>query len=422
MNRCFPRVLPFFAVAAMVVFAATEPGPLAAQERAESVPLADGTSAEATNKTDPEKSDPSVSDPKDDPLYEAEFKKRETTFKDARQRLRDALSEQRAIYIRYLNLEDRNPAANQAYFDKRQEVRKLLDETYTAALELVRIGGDQESVQYLVTLIEHRLKRDIYDMETLEGATRLIDGGSSLMLLFQATARSAVVSGEFEIARKILGALDEEKMDDIEKSLKHFLDDYQKAYEKEAEIRKREAEEDRLPRVLLKTTQGDVVIELFLDQAPSTVANFIGLVEQGFYDGLDFYQVLDHLLAMTGDPTGLGNGSSGKFIVDEHDRSDARAALRGSLVMAKLPAGEPGKYVADSASSQFTILYLPIFSVTQSQTVFGRVIEGMDAISRLQRINPNKEKEKNAVVMPPDRIIEATVIRRPEKLPEVEYR
>ncbi len=182
-----------------------------------------------------------------------------------------------------------------------------------------------------------------------------------------------------------------------------------------------EETDDRLPRVKLETTQGDVVVELFLDQAPTTVANFIRLVEEGFYDELDFYQVIDHVLALTGDPNGDGSGNSGKFIKDEHDREDSRHAFRGSLLMAKIPEEASGEFVPNSASSQFSILLLPIASASDQQTVFGRVMEGMDVVSRLRRVDPNKEKEKDEIVLPADRIIEATVIRRPETLPEPEY-
>jgi len=145
------------------------------------------------------------------------------------------------------------------------------------------------------------------------------------------------------------------------------------------------------------------------------------LVEEGFYDGLDFFQVIDHTFALTGDPSGLGNGNSGKFIRDEHEREDARMAFRGSLVMAKVPQGDTGRFIPYSASSQFAILFLPVASVTDHQTVFGRVIEGMEVVSRLRRVDPNKEKEKGAVVMPVDSIIEATVVRRPDRLPEPEF-
>ena len=257
----------------------------------------------------------------------------------------------------------------------------------------------------------------------MEGAARLIDGGSQLKYLFETAARSAVVCGEFVMAKKLYDALNDEQQDEVDNRLEFNLEQYREQFEAEAIIREVEIQEDRLPRVLLKTTQGDVVVELFLDQAPSTVSNFMRLVEDGFYDGLDFYQVIDHLLALTGDPTGSGSGGFGKYLRDEHARPDARNGLRGSLVMAKLPmpGGQDRAFIPNSASSQFAILLLPILSVSEEQTIFGTVIEGMDVVSRLRRVDPHKEKKKGEVQYPPDSIIEAKVIRRPDSLPEPEY-
>jgi peptidylprolyl isomerase len=89
--------------------------------------------------------------------------------------------------------------------------------------------------------------------------------------------------------------------------------------------------------------------------------------------------------------------------------------------MAKLPDGDNGTFVPDTASSQFAILFLPIAIAVKQQTVFGRVIEGMDAVGRLQRIDPSKEKGKGEIVIPADRILRATVIRKPDELPKPQY-
>ncbi|QDT04667.1 putative peptidyl-prolyl cis-trans isomerase [Rubripirellula lacrimiformis] len=354
----------------------------------------------------------------EDPEFVAEWKKREDLFNDARSRLEAAVLAQRATYLRYLNYEERTPAARKDYFEKRQKVRDLMDEVYLTALDLARLGGDEVSATYLVTMIDHRLKRDIYDVPTLEGASRMIDGGSQLTILFKAAARSAVVSGEFEMARKLLEAIEEDQRDEVDRSLLAYMDEHEEAFNLE---RERSAKDESLPLVKLETTQGDVLIELYINEAPSTVSNFIQLVEEGFYDGLDFYQVIDHLLALTGDPSGVGNGGSGKHIMDEHSNPDARRALRGSLLMAKLPDGDSGDFVPHSASSQFAILLMPVVTANENQTVFGRVIEGMDAIARMRRVDPNKEKKKDEIVIPADSIIRATVVRRPETLPPAKY-
>lgn len=353
--------------------------------------------------------------------FQEEFDRRLEVFRGLRDELREAIFRQRDIYIRYTNREVRSPAVLQTFYDQRGKVRKLLDQTYEAALDTMRMGVEEETATFVITMVEHRFKLDIYDRPTLEGAARLIDGGSTLTYLFQAGARSAVVSGEFDMAKRLLEAIDDDQMEEIDETLEYWLDDYEQAYQVEQAIREKEAQEDRLPRVAIRTTQGDVVVELFLDQAPSAVANFIQLVEQGFYDDLDFYQVIDHMLAMTGDSAGDGSGNSGRFLIDEHQRADARKAFRGSLVMAKLPKGDTGEFIPNSSSSQFAILFLPMLSITEHQTVFGRVIEGMDAISRLRRVDPSKKKSQSHVELPPDRIIEATVIRRPETLPKPQY-
>lgn len=356
----------------------------------------------------------------DDPEFQAELKKRGDKFDSMRDQLEQAIGDQRETYIRYLNHERRDPAAQKTYFDQRQKVRHLLDETFDAALDFARLGGNEEAVTYLITMIQHRNNLDIYDSSTLEAASRLIDSGSRLAYLFLAAARSAVVVGDFDLAKRLFEAIEDEHKEDVDRSLAFGLDRLREVFEREQSIREQEAKEDRLPRVKLQTTQGDVVLELFLDQAPSTVSHFIKLVEQGFYDGVDFYQVVDHVLALTGDPTGLGSGHSGQFLLDEHQREDSRGAWRGSLLMAKIPKGSSGEFVENSASSQFAILLMPLISATEEQTVFGRVIEGMDVVSRLRRVDPSKKK-KDAIVIPPDRILEATVIRRPDELPEPKY-
>ncbi len=352
-------------------------------------------------------------------LYEQQL----AEFERVRLELAEAIGDQQEIYIRYVNREDRTPAARARYLEKRQRVRELFDEAYRKALAVTDTGVlNEQLARFLVTMIQHRIRLDHYDFETFEGAAKMLDAGQELPFLYAAAARSALVAGEFDTAERLFQQLvSAENVSEIDRVLYSNLDQYKQQWEAEQKIRDQEQSEDRLPRVRLKTTQGEVTIELFLDQAPTTVSNFIRLVEQGFYDGLDFFQVSDHALALTGDPAGVGTGNSGKFIKDEHRRDDARKAFRGSLVMAKMPLGQSGKFIPNSASSQFAILFLPVASATDQQTVFGRVIEGMDVVSRLRRVDPNKEKQEGELVLPADSIIEATVIRRPETLPDPEF-
>lgn len=344
-------------------------------------------------------------------------------FDSRRSELAQVLIDMRLTHTLYLNDEDRTPQAAEKYRSLRNQSRKLMNQTFDAALDLFRYRADQPASTFLVTLIQHREQRDIYDAATMEAGARLIDYANvRYIYVFLATARSALVSGNFDLARRLYESLDYEKdLEDVDRRMMARGELIKQQYLREQEVLDKQTADDQLPRVKLVTTQGEVLIELFVDQAPSTVANFVKLVEDGFYDGLDFYQVVDHLLALTGDENNDGTGVPDKFIIDEHGRPDVRAPLRGSLVMAKMPIGDTGKFVANSASTQFAILFLPIPTVTEEQTVFGRVIEGMDVIGSLRRVDPNKKKEKGEITLPPDRILSAKVVQRPEKMPEIIY-
>ena len=221
------------------------------------------------------------------------------------------------------------------------------------------------------------------------------------------------------MAKKLYEALPDEDQKDIDKRLEYTIDALGKEYDIEEKLRLAELEADNLPQVKLRTTQGVIVVELFIDQAPSTVSHFIQLVEDGFYDGKDFFQVIEDLLALAGDPDATMDPNA-KFLVDEHQLPNARSGLRGSLVMAKVP--REGKdleerFFANSATSQFAILLTPLVNAQGDQTVFGTVIEGMEVVSRLARVDPHKKKKKGEQQIPADSIIEATVVRRPDQLP-----
>jgi peptidylprolyl isomerase len=355
--------------------------------------------------------------------YKQELQARIDSFRSKKLELQQAIGDQWEIHVRYVNREQRTPERREAYLRHRDKVRALLDELYMSGLAILRIGFDEEAATYMATLIQNRYENDIYDASTLEGAARLIDGGSQLKYLFESAARSAVVCGDFDMAKRIYETMLDDQQEEVDSRLEFNLEKHREQWLAEQKIREKEILEDRLPRVLLKTSQGDVVVELYIDQAPSAVSHFIRLVDEGFFNGLDFYQVIDHVLALTGDPTATGSGNCGRYLKDEHARPDARKALRGSLLMAKLPMSEADqiKFLPNSASSQFAILLLPIVSAAEEQTVFGTVIEGMDVVSRFQRVDPFQEKKKGEVQVLSDSILEAKVIRRPEVLPEPEY-
>ena len=355
--------------------------------------------------------------------YQEELDRRISLFKQLRLELEDAITKQREIYIKYANREQYGRKFRRAYSDERNRSRIMMSKVYDAALDILRIGYDKEAITYMVTMLQHRHSIGFYDRQTLEGAARLIDGGSNLQYMFEVAARSAVVCGQFDMAKQLYEAVPDEDQKEIDLRLEYSLEDLRKEYEAEEKQRAAEFESDHLPRVKFKTTQGDFVAELFIDQAPTAVSRFIQLVEEGFYDGKDFFQVIEHLLALAGDPDFTPGDPSVKFLADEHTRPDARSGLRGALVMAKVPREEEleERFYPNSASSQFAILLTPIVDAQRDQTIFGAVIEGMEAVCRLNRVDPHEKKKKGEQEVPADSIIEATIIRRPETLPDPEF-
>ena len=127
--------------------------------------------------------------------------------------------------------------------------------------------------------------------------------------------------------------------------------------------------------LLLKLKNGDVVIEMFSDDAPNHVARIKELVRAGFYNGLKFHRVIDGFMAQTGCPFGTGTGGSGKKLKAEFNR---RPHLRGTVSMAR--AMDP-----DSADSQFFICFAEAPWLNGQYTVWGEVVSGMEYVDMIKR-------------------------------------
>jgi cyclophilin family peptidyl-prolyl cis-trans isomerase len=129
-----------------------------------------------------------------------------------------------------------------------------------------------------------------------------------------------------------------------------------------------------LPLVSIKTPRGEMVCELFEDDAPNTVANFVNLVEKGFYDGLTFHRVEPGFCIQGGDPKGDGSGGPGYFFDDEF--SARKHDGKGVLSMANSGPGTNG--------SQFFVTLDKTPWLDGKHSVFGRVIKGRDVIGEVQ--------------------------------------
>jgi cyclophilin family peptidyl-prolyl cis-trans isomerase len=123
----------------------------------------------------------------------------------------------------------------------------------------------------------------------------------------------------------------------------------------------------------MKTSEGDIVLELFDEDAPKTVANFKQLAGQGFYDGLIFHRVIPDFMIQGGCPQGTGTGGPGYTFEDE---INAHKVVRGALAMAN--AGP------DTNGSQFFIVTTEEAPwLDGKHTVFGEVRDGMDVVERI---------------------------------------
>lgn len=225
--------------------------------------------------------------------------------------------------------------------------------------------------------------------------------------------KTATDNGQLEAYMKDL-AQSEKGREEVMKyeGLYMSIPKFRENWAKEKEIRKKETEEGekdpakKLPRVLLKTTKGDIVVELFENEAPNTVANFISLVEKGFYNGTPFHRVLPGFMAQGGDPTGTGRGGPGYSIDCENKRPDARKHFRGTLSMAH--AGP------NSGGSQFFLTFVPTSFLDREtrppgHTVFGRVVDGIEILADIQRVDPMDEDSQIPIL---DKIEEAKVLNK----------
>ena len=130
-----------------------------------------------------------------------------------------------------------------------------------------------------------------------------------------------------------------------------------------------------------KLSTGEVKIRLRSDLAPGHVARIIELANSGYYDGLTFHRVIDGFMAQGGCPHGTGTGGSGQHLKAEFN---AEPHKRGVCSMAR--AQDP-----DSADSQFFICLDDASFLDNQYTVWGEVIEGMDAVDALPKGEPPAE-------------------------------
>jgi peptidylprolyl isomerase/peptidyl-prolyl cis-trans isomerase B (cyclophilin B) len=127
--------------------------------------------------------------------------------------------------------------------------------------------------------------------------------------------------------------------------------------------------------ISIETENGKILIELYPDSAPNTVANFKALVANTYYDGLEFHRVIPGFMAQGGCPDGNGMGGPGYQVKAEFNE---RKHERGTVAMAR--SQDP-----DSAGSQFYICFGPQSHLDGQYTIFGQVVEGMDVVDQIKQ-------------------------------------
>jgi cyclophilin family peptidyl-prolyl cis-trans isomerase len=145
---------------------------------------------------------------------------------------------------------------------------------------------------------------------------------------------------------------------------------------------------------IIKTNMGTIEIELFANQTPKTVENFVGLADKGYYNGVIFHRVIKNFMIQGGDPSGTGRGGAsfwgGKF--EDEFVSDLKHDTPGILSMANAGPNTNG--------SQFFITLVATPWLDGKHTVFGKVINGMDVVNAIGEVKTAAgDKPVNEVVM-----------------------
>ncbi len=141
---------------------------------------------------------------------------------------------------------------------------------------------------------------------------------------------------------------------------------------------------------VIETNHGTIELELFPEDAPKTVENFVKLAREGFYDGVVFHRVIPDFMIQGGDPTGTGSGGPGYTFEDEQNE---HGVVRGALAMANAGPNTNG--------SQFFVVTAEACPwLDGKHTVFGRVTSGMDVVDAISGLPTDPgDRPQEEVVM-----------------------
>ena len=325
--------------------------------------------------------------------------KTDSNFIQAQEELKKLVGELTALQAEYQQPNADKISIENKFNTTRDNARKAalaLEQSASAAVLANPENADACAV--VRDVLQSALQAD-NPKKTLSLVQTLDDVGKANEELLLTGATAAMITSELDLAEKFLKAAEEAGVSaDKIASLQKAIDHERPKVDSEMAARAAEEKADDLPRVRIETTKGTIVVELFENEAPNTVANFISLVESHFYDGTPFHRVIPQFMAQGGDPTGTGTSGPGYTIDCECELPDARKHFLGSLSMA-----HAGK---DTGGSQFFLTFRPTEHLDGRHTVFGRVIKGLDILPKITRTEGPQARPTQ------DKIISAEVIRK----------
>lgn len=305
---------------------------------------------------------------------------------------KDILTRMRAIQTEYQLAEQEDmEKLTEEWSEKVKEGQTLMPKIRSAAIAAQKESpnSDRELTRFLIKMLEDEINNDNYEAANELGSELVtIELGEKKLNNFAGIAAFGVA--DFARAEELLTKAEADGS--LAGSGGNFLNnirenpDLPELWKAEQELRTAEAaaeDANKLPRVKMETDAGDFVIELFENEAPETVGNFINLVEKGYYDDLNFHRVMSGFMAQGGCPNGNGQGGPGYKIYCECILENHRNHWRGSLSMAKTSARNTG-------GSQFFFNFVPTPHLNGDHTVFGRIVEGMDNLAKIEKRDPEK--------------------------------
>ena len=326
-----------------------------------------------------------------------------TEFTAASKAMKELVAELTALQAEYQKPGSDKKAIEAKFEATKSKAQETSDRLETSAFAIVMVEPTNEAAREITGAVVAGALQSDDPQKALTLANMLDKAGAASSDIMMMGATAAMLLSDLDTAGAYLkkaaaAGMQKQKVAELEQA----IEDERPKVKDEMAKRAADAKADDLPRVKVTTSKGDILVELFENEAPNTVANFISLVEKGFYDGTPFHRVIGGFMAQGGDPTGTGSGGPGHVIDCECELPRARKHFLGSLSMA-----HAGK---NTGGSQFFLTFRPTEHLDGKHTVFGRVIEGFEVLPKLTRTQD--EQGKSLPGIEPDRIVKAKVLRK----------